>query len=438
MSIKRRTVITSGFLILFVLPSFAWLLNLAFTKAVTESFDARLQALLNVVIAELHVTPEGGLSMVESLGDRRFNEVYSGWYWQLATDNEPIAASRSLWDQRLTPNPDGTVGNLILRDGIGPQDQRLRVAERDVLLTGFPDVIHVMVGGDTREIIAEVRAFQSVLWPGIVAIGALLGVFLVLQLRWSLAPLRRMQFSLARFRRGQQTRLQGRFPVELQGVVDALNDVLARDERLLARGRETAANLAHSLKTPLAVLKTYVGQLQPEHGRMLGQEITRMEQVIQYQLARANAAGAHQLTQAIDARQALTPVLTMFSRVCQNRGLAFNVRGDTCMWLIAAEDLQEIIGNLLENASKHAHSQIELNFDTQLGILVSDDGPGIDLAEGENIFQRGVRLDEQTPGSGIGLAIVAELVDAYAGSIQLGLSPLGGLEVHIQFPTAIA
>lgn len=434
MSIKRRTILINLFLIIIVLPTFAWTLNYAFSKAVRQSFDARLVALMNVIVADLEVMPDGSLSTINTLGEKRFEQVYSGWYWQLATADTQLNASRSLWDFRLTPSQDGQVGNLIVRDGIGPQAQALRIAERDVTLPGYNKVIHVMVGGNAAEIRREVIAFQSILGPGTVIIGLLLGIFLWLQLRWSLAPLAIMQTQLAGLKSGQRQRLDGTFPVELQDLAGALNDVLERDEKLMQRGRETAANLAHSLKTPLAVIKTHIDELPQAQAKPLNLELQRMQQVIHYQLARANTHTPHALSQKIAVDVAIQPVLNMFKRLSEQNGKEFNVFSAAVWWSVPAEDIQEIIGNLLENALKYSTSRLAIRFDASTkAVTIEDDGPGLTQEQRLSALTRGVRLDEQSPGNGIGLAVVAELVAAYDGELSFTDSPLGGLAVTVGF-----
>ncbi|WP_113907632.1 ATP-binding protein [Aliidiomarina celeris] len=433
MNITRRTLILGALFTGVILPIFAWLMSYAFSQTVQQNFDDRLRVWLNVIAAELEVDATGNLIPLESLGDRRFERIYSGWYWQLATDTEILYVSRSLWDQRLFQSLDGTRGNLILRDGVGPQEQQLRVAERDIILPNFSEPVHIMVAGDASEIAEQVRAFQQLLWAGIGIIALLLVVLSTLQLRWSLAPLRKMRKDLQRLKAGQQRRLQRTFPSELQGVAEALNDVLARDESLVQKSQETAANLAHSLKTPLAVMRAGLPDLPEATAQEWRDQLQRVENTIQYHLSYAAHLGAAKFSGRIAVNDELAPLVTMFTKLAEAEGKQLEYKGAPLQWAMAKNDLQQVFGNLVENALKFAHQRIVIGLVVeQNALVVEDDGPGIAEHDYANVLARGGRADEQKDGQGLGLTMVADIATHYGARLELGRSALGGLKVSFR------
>ncbi|UUN12785.1 MULTISPECIES: ATP-binding protein [Idiomarina] len=483
-SIRQRTIIAGLVLLLVALPSAGWALSHAFERSVTASFDARLTAWQNVLVAALEVNAMGELEVQDKLGDHRFHEIYSGWYWQISSAEQTLALSRSLWDQRLQPSVDGVVNNLILRPGIGPQQQALRVSERDYLLAQLEQPIHVMVGGPVAEIDREVAAFNQVLWLALAGLAAVLLLFLAVQLRWVLAPLASLSHQLQRLRHGgtcgpssgagsasPSSRLDSAaLSSELKPLAEALNDVLERDEKLLEHSRAAAANLAHSLKTPLAVMQSQLAELPPQLAAEFTREIHRMDQVVQHHLARAAAVGTHQLAAHANLQAALQPILAAIASMAKQRQRKFSYSQLDQPQLaaiavpVAAPDLQEIVGNLLENALKYSHQQLSFSATIStttaatvsgnvtgkvtgnvkgvadataapptLLLQIDDDGPGMTDEQCQQALARGKRHDMSVQGSGIGLTVAAELAHLYGVEMQLGPSHLGGLQVQLRF-----
>ena len=299
---------------------------------------------------------------------------------------------------------------------------------------------------------AAVRRFNGVLAASLAGLLLLLCAAAVAQVAVGLAPLRALQRTLAGVRQGRSQRLDGQFPAELQPLIDDFNAVLERNAQVVARARTQAGNLAHAIKTPLAAMAQAAATAATRPGETtelaaLVQEQTAVaRRHVDWHLARSRAAAAHGLP---GARVALAPVLAGLLRVMERvhaaRGLRLVCEPVDPRFAFAGElqDLQEMLGNLLDNACQWARSEVRLGASLlaqpqgqRLSITIDDDGPGIDAARRDAVMARGVRLDESLPGSGLGLAIVHELAGLYGGRLTLGASDIGGLRVELALPGA--
>jgi len=435
-SISLRLLLAVLVMIGLALPVAGTLLSHHYRASATQAFDERLGATLNVIMAGVtYDRIEQQLVHDRALGDPRFDNVYSGWYWQITDGEQHTLASRSLWDQRLPVIDSDT---LSARSIPGPRGQSLRVVERDIYLAPLEAPLHISVAARDDVLARDIGEFQRLLWGGLVGLGVLLLGVLALQVRWGLAPLRRMHANLHEVEQGHAEQLDTRLPDELATLAASMNAVLARDQRLIERGRHTAGNLAHALKTPLSVMRLQLRQL-PEANRAAWEvELERVDSAVRHHLARASAAGEGVRFAPIDLHATLAPLLNGLARLAQRRGIELrqtwaseiNVHMD-------GQDIQELVGNLMDNALRWAHSDVQLQVamhEQQLTLTVSDDGPGMSEAECQQALQRGKRLDEQRSGSGLGLAIVTDLVTLYSGHMHLSRASTGGLKVVVELP----
>ncbi|MCL5425366.1 MAG: HAMP domain-containing histidine kinase [Gammaproteobacteria bacterium] len=435
-SISVRLLLAVLLMVGLALPIAGALLAHHYRTAATQAFDQRLEATLNVIIAGVTYDTIGQqLVHDRALGDPRFDHVYSGWYWQITDADQHTLVSRSLWDQRL---PVIENENLSARSLAGPRGQSLRVVERDIYLAPLEAPLHISVAARDDVLASDIRDFQHLLWGGLVGLGILLLGVLALQVRWGLAPLRRMRANLHDVEQGHAEQLDIHLPDELATLATSMNAVLARDQRLIERGRHTAGNLAHALKTPLSVMRLQLRQL-PEASRATWEvELARVDSAVSHHLARASAAGEGVRFAPIDLHTTLSPLLNGLARLAQRRGIALRQTWQRGVKVhMDGQDIQELIGNLLDNALRWAHSDVHLNVqvnEQQLVLTVSDDGPGMSEIECQQAVQRGKRLDEQRSGSGLGLAIVTDLVSLYNGHMHLTRGNAGGLEVVVELP----
>ena len=435
-SLATRLLVAALVVILVSLPLAGLGLAHHFRASATAAFDERLAALLNVVIVEVRYDArEQRLQYERSLGDPRFEQVFSGWYWQVSDGADRVLTSRSLWDQRLPVVP---ASGPEVRDVLGPRGVPLRLIERDIRLAPLEAPLHIGVALSREELDAELAGFSRLLVLSLLGLALLLLAALAAQVRWALAPLRRLQASLREVENGEIERLDTRLPAELSPLAGAINGVLERDRRLMERARHAAGNLAHALKTPVSVLSTQADALDEPQRRRMKAELMRIDEAVRHHLARASAAGDAGLHRPSRCLEVLAPVLEGLGRLAERRGIRLDHALSPGMMLrMDPQDLQELVGNLLENALRWAATRVLLSGGEEgdeCWLEVADDGPGMSEAQRRQAKARGVRLDEQEPGSGLGLAIVGDLVALYGGRFTLGRAALGGLAARVWLP----
>ncbi len=417
-------------------------LSSAFRNSVEESFDARLTVQLESIVAASDVSADAGVTLSRTLGEVRFEEAYSGWYWQIQDDRGRLMRSRSLFDTVLALRPPPIDGTLAAQDITGPIDQALRAVTRLITLRGHQ--FTVSVAANRTEVEAQVDRFNGTLVWSFGVLGAGLIAAVLIQVRVGLRPFGRLRAGLAAIRRGRAERLTGRFPSEVTPLADELNAMLEQNAAVVERARTHASNLAHALKTPLAVLANEAAANEPALAQTVERQVATMRRQIDHHLVRARAAGAARVLGArTPVAQAIDDLARVLTRVHAERGLAVatDIGGD--LWFRGErQDLEEMAGNLMDNACKWAKSRVRVvaaREDAHLSIAIEDDGPGLTDTEIEALSGRGVRLDESVPGSGFGLAIVRDIAGLYDGALRLERSPaLGGLRTVLILPAAEA
>lgn len=411
-------------------------LALAFRSAVEEEFGHRLDAVLRTIVASVEVAADGSLTMARPLGDPRFERIFSGWYWQIVGPDGRLLRSRSLWDSVLPAAPGGS--DRQVRRLEGPRGEPLLAVERDLQFPGGPGPTHLLVAGELAEVSGGVRRFDLLLAAALGLLGVGMIGAIVLQVRYGLRPLRAMAADLAAVHAGDAPRMAGVYAREVAPLVEAMNGVLDRDADLIDRARSHVGNLAHGLKTALAVLSA---ELQGAADKAaMREQVATLGRLVEHHLGRAAAlAGTGRLPGVRTAVRPLVDSLTAaLARIHAERGLAFAIDVPSELAFRGhREDLEEILGNLLDNACKWARRTVRLVARDAAGGLrleIEDDGPGLPPDRLAEAVRRGRRLDEATPGWGLGLSIVADLVDVNGGRLDLGPSSLGGLRVVIALP----
>lgn len=419
-------------------------LSSLFRQHVEQSFDKRIELMLDSLVGDLEVTPEGKLEAQQQLPESLFETPFSGWYWQVSGAAGVLLRSRSLWDQTLPRQAGGdTTAPVGFRDAPGPEDQRLRIATRVVTLPDATTPYSVEVAGDLTESRLEIQRFDRLLFWSLGLMGAGLIVAMLIQVHYGLAPLRQLRAALARIRGGQASRLEGSYPAEIAPLADEINTLLEHIAAVVARARTQVGNLAHVLKTPLSVLTNAADRDDSVLARQVRQQASLMRRQVEHHLTRARAAA---MVGVLGVRAEVAPVGRDLARALEqihrDRGITIAIDcADGIAFGGDQQDLEEIIGNLLDNGAKWAGQRVELRAeaaDGRLRITVDDDGPGLEEGERAEVLKRGTRLDESTTGSGLGLAIVRDLVELYHGTIALDRSALGGLRVAMQLPLAAA
>jgi signal transduction histidine kinase len=425
-----------------------------FRQSAERSFDNGLTADLERVIAVAELDCEGTIVMPRPLIAERFMNPFAGWYWQISTNGkppQPLARSRSLWDQWLKLDP---VATGVVRMGYvsGPKKQNLRYAERIVSLPAPDEAddgrkcvgggsVRIMVAADLKDVDADVASFNSTLFWSIGLLGLGLIGAMILQVRWGLAPLDQVSKSLANIREGRADKLEGPFPHEIQPLADELNALVAHNAEVVSRARTHVANLAHFLKTPLSVLANEVQGVPGPLAETVARQVTTMRRQVDHYLSRARTVAS---AKVIGARAEVAPVIGDLTRALNKiyaprgihvekqcpEGLYF--RGDR-------SDLEEMVGNLLDNACKWAEGEVAVTVSPgkpgRLSVVVADDGPGLTDEQKKRVVERGERLDESKPGSGLGLSIVKEIASLYGGYLTLGRAAAGGLSAELDLPS---
>lgn len=444
-----------------------WALGRLFAEHVERQFQTELVTHLNQLAAQLAVDAEGQPGLRTALSDPRFARPYSGLYWQIDRVGEEGAAaaeggaaaaeggrpgvlrSRSLWDVVLAvPGDRPADGELHAHTTQGPDGAPLRMIEQVLRPAERPELaLRVIVAANAALVAEPVARFQRLLALALALLAAGLALAALFQVRVGLRPLAHLRDGLAAVRDGRSHAIDGRFPSEIQPLVEEFNAVLARNAEIVARARTHAGNLAHAVKTPLTVLANAAAQTADDApaaalSRLVGEQVALARSQVDYHLARSRAAAAVDVPGLrTPLRPVLEGLLRLMDKVHAGRGLQVSLSAcaDGLAFRGEAQDLQEMLGNLIDNACKWAAGRVEVRAVDDAGVLqvcIDDDGPGLPAAAREAVFARGVRADETTPGSGLGLAIVRDLAELYGGEVDLRDAPLGGTRALLRLPLA--
>ena len=414
-----------------------------FRDRVQYEFESELDHHATELAAIITIRPDGRAAITQPLSDHRFSEPTSGYYWQVQTSGTTPLRSASLGDRTLTPSTPSRSGTesyrIVVTDSAGPIMQTERVA------TAPPDgrTVQILVAIDVREIDDVMNGLQLTIIVSLATIALGLIAAAVAQVTFGLRPLSRVRQALRAISLGHARRLPDDLPPEVAPLAQGMNEVLAANEKVVQRARIQAGNLAHALKTPLAVLIDEAERMEArgQPGEIILQQCERMRRQIEHHLARARAAASSaSVASATPLSPAIAALISAIASLHRDRGLRFDqpVVDIGLVVLCEAEDLDEMLGNLLDNAAKWAHSTVAVRVATPtpgwVRITVEDDGPGMPDDAPEIVFRVGERMDEAMPGSGLGLAIVRDVAEAYGGSARLDHSMLGGAAVSLELP----
>ena len=441
-SLTRRLIGIAAIWITLLLLGGGYALDRVLTSSLSENFDKQLEYVLNAMIAASEIGPDGEVRFNRPPADQRFLEPYSGVYFQVSGEGADTFPSRSLWDRRLRVDTAHNDVDLHTYDSREFQDEPLRIVERDVILPGSEIRWRFQVA-QSREIIdRQISDLRNTLIRAFAALGIGLLVLAALQASYGLWPLRRVRSEVVAIRSGRQSRISEDFPREIYPLVRELNELLAHSEEQAEEARRHAGNLAHALKTPLTVITNAATAASPDLDATVIREATVMRRQVDHHLARARAIGRRA---SLHARACVWDSLEAVERAVSRLypDVTVDIAGDkqACV-RVERQDLDEMLGNLVENAAKYGAGRVFVTVEPVAGkgveIMVEDDGPGIPAAEREPIFARGARLDTTgKPGTGLGLAIVRDVAEIYGGSVRLEESEdLGGLLARLTLPPA--
>ena len=447
-SLTFRVIAFSTVWAVLALLVIATVISTLYRQASERGFDSLLSAHLFNLIGSVSVTAAGQLTGSPDLGDLRFSEPNSGWYWSV----EPVSGGltgnlHSISMTRPIASPPSTEV-LFNRDfqrnytAHGIVDEEIEVFENEFVLDNQNRVARFRVMGNRTELENEVASFQrrlatylGVFGIGMIAINAA-AILLGLQ------PLRRVRRALALVREGNARRLDGRFPAEIEPLANETNALIENNKRIVERSRTQVGNLAHSLKTPLAVMLNEGRALGGDKGRLIVDQASAMQTQVEHYLQRARVAAQRD---SVVYRAPVGATLKRMARVVEKlnprTAVTLQLPAEEVVFAGEREDLEEIAGNLLDNAMKWAKGKVVVSVRPEPGadpasgmfaMIIEDDGPGIPDDKAREALKRGRRLDETKPGSGLGLAIVSDLVNEYSGKLALERSSLGGLRAIVR------
>jgi signal transduction histidine kinase len=452
-SLATRLFLSASAWVVVILVITGFVLSSVYRNATERAFDRRLNLYLRTLIAEVATPDEPPDRQFQSLGEPLFELPLSGWYWQISrTDSEKadVRASRSLWDKKLPKLEDRGIelsaAGIRLGYVDGPEGQSLRMVERPVDL-GADGKYLVSVAGDATEIFDETRSFDYYLGGTFAALGIVLLLTTIFQVRFGLAPLKRISESIADIRSGAAERLEGEFPVEIAPLARETNALIDANREIVERARTHVGNLAHAIKTPLSVIVNEAAThgADPFAHKVLEQADVMRDQVTHHLQRARIAARVTTVGTVTEVAPAIEALQRTMEKIHRDRGIAIEVKADLkARFRGERQDLEEMAGNLVDNACKWASSRVFIEVlverpvvpgaGPQLRIIVDDDGRGLSAAERAQVSRRGQRLDESKPGSGLGLSIVVDLAGLYGGSLSLGNAPIGGLRAELVLP----
>ena len=468
----RRLIVLHALLSAIVLAAGGFTLSAFFAERSIAAFDERLNDDVLDLVSGTSVDDTGEVA-APTLTDARTGYAYSGKYWELVTPvgNDQVRAikndrSRSMWDApdfALPPGGAATLarqpGKTVYYDGVGPAPtigaawsqpgaqagkEPVRIAAEMVRIAGVKEPIIFMVAQDRSPIDSNIRTFAVSVAIALAALLAMLIAGVVLQVRVGLRPLFRLQREVASVRTGKTERVAGDYPAELEPLASELNALVAHNQEVVERQRTHVGNLAHALKTPLTVMDAEAQAKPGELADLVRRQVVVMREQVDHHLRRARASarqqGGGERTEVAPLLEELTLTL---ERIFQDKGVVVDWRApDDLFFHGERQDLLELAGNVMENACKWCKARVRASAEaagaTSFTLTVEDDGPGLAASDRAEVLQRGARLDETSPGSGLGLSIVDELARAYGGALTLADSPLGGLKATLTLPRAEA
>ena len=413
-------------------------LDRVLVNTVTKNFDDQLEYVLNAMIATAEIGPDGEVRMSRALGDQRFLEPNSGLYWQISGKNVPDFPSYSLWDRTLNPYLNNSSFDIHIRESSEFEEATLRIVEQSTLLPDSDVEWKFIVAESRSGLDAQIAELRTTLIISFLLLALGLIILAALQTLYGLWPLRYVRKALAEMRSGQKSRVTAQLPVEVMPMVSELNALLDYNEKQAEEARRHAGNLAHALKTPLTVIMNSATAKSDNLDEIVVREAKTMRRQVDHHLARARAVGRRVHNQGrTKIWDSLESVERAVSRLYTH--VRLDMTGDRDLEAsVERQDLDEILGNLIENAAKYGGGSVFITIiDSEkfAEVEVEDDGNGIPENEREKIFDRGARLDTGKPGTGLGLAIVRDVVEIYGGTVALEESEdMGGLLVRLKLP----
>ncbi len=446
-SLAVRLFFSATIWIIFTLVSAGLLLSDLNEKTNFKAFDDRLNLLLETLIGASRVDSSDGITVVSTIGDPRFFQPYSGWYWQVNKGTRTLERSRSMWDQVFTSDKRLIGGRSQFIDSVNQNNEsdkfietkKLHIIERNISFPGIDSPVTFIVSGDTSEYEQNTKKFDNTLSVILFILGTGLMIAVFLQVKFGLLPLNKIKSSLFKVRNGDEDKLKESYPLEVQPLASEINELLDHNAKIIDRAKTHVGNLAHVLKTPLAVISN---EIKSEDNIMNNQVILMKRHIDRYlKKAHLESVGATS-KEKINIVDLVKKMISIFKKLYPEVKINLDESIQEAFVFGSMDDLEEVIGNIIENACKYGKKKIEVEIkisdESNLQLIILDDGSGLSQEQMNKVFARGFRIDEQKPGTGLGLNIVKDIVETYMkGKVTLGKSKLGGLEVNILLPLSM-
>jgi signal transduction histidine kinase len=423
----------------------AFLLTDLYSRALDSNLISQLRFNVDTIVSATLDSRDPNFADIV-VPDSRFNRASTGWYWVIRDDAGEILSTSGSAVGMLMPQIDAPFDAENYRSAILVDEAgiRLRAIERATTSNGRP--LHIMVTGNLDDILASAGDFRGQTLIVLGAVGVALAIMSGIVARLALRPIGRLGTAIEKVREGEAETITGSYPREIAPLAEEVNELLRSNTQIIERARNAVGNLAHGLKTPLAVMRNEASAAKDNPlAKVVTSESDKMTQLVTTYLDRARiAARTGVVGKKADATTTMLRLVRVMEKLNKNVTIAFKRPDASLPWFRGDEgDLEEMAGNLLDNACKWSGGVVAVTMFAErtpsqqfLLIRIEDDGPGLTEDEAQKVLRRGVRLDEKTPGSGLGLDIVKELVDVYGGSLQLRRSVLGGLLAELKLPAA--
>ena len=455
-SLAFRLFLTSIIWTLFVLPIAGVIIYSLYRSDVQSRFDVQLRKLVTAIRIDSMYSESTVPISPENRYEPLFEVPLSGWYWQIKPIGDVAArtlVSASLATSNL-PSPEQSRVNedpsgMRWMNSVGPLGEPVRIVEvidsAQGAKEGSPNY-SIVVAGPLEWFEVGVANFRNRLTTALALAGLGLVIATWLQVRFALAPLQKIELGLSQVRSGQAVKLEGTFPEEIEPLQTEINALLKSNQTIIDRARTQVGNLAHALKTPLAVITNEAREAGGALGDKVSEQAGVMRNQITHYLDRARiAARVDVIGRVTDVSDVVEPLVRALERIHRDKNVDIRVTcSEGAKFQGEKHDLEEMLGNLLDNACKWADKAVYLSIDVgsdsertqvrRLRLVVEDDGPGLTAEERERICERGLRLDESKPGSGLGLSIVRDLAQSYRGTFKLDASSHGGLRARLDLP----
>jgi len=448
-SLKARLLISLTIVLVLFFGVTGVTLERAFSNNAKDSMHDRLQGYAGVLIALSEQSKEGVARLIDVLPEERFNYTNSGLYARFVSNDGQYGWYSTSMAGRDIPFRSGlSSGNTSF--------ERIVMQDHDSGEDVYAYSIGVSWGTDFEQdtsytfSIAEASAttdesiadFRRILWGWLGTVSLILLAVQGSVLHWSLVPLRRAEKDLDAIKSGDKVSLSGKYPKELLGLTENINGLIHGNYERLVRYRNTLDNLAHSLKTPLALMRSTVesnSAIDVKTAQALDEQVERMSSIVDYQLRRAATSGGESISAPIVVSKIASKILLALEKVYADKHVATRLLDSQKIKIRMDDgDLYELLGNLLDNAFKWCKSRVEVTINAsapgEVSIVIEDDGPGIPEDMADQVLKRGARADQSTPGQGIGLSAVSEIINIYRGSVNIGRSRLNGAAITLRLP----